>query len=330
MGGYYYYLKSEQRLNIQCHNIGIGKLDSFIKRLDKYVNISKGLDVVHINSPNDPLTSKLLIVGSPKIFTFHGSLDVPSINNSCRLLQEIFSKVDALVVASNHAAKTIQEACGFKPAVIHHGVDFSLFNPSIISRSKARRKLKIPYQKRIILWSARISPEKKLETLLLALPRVLKSHNDLLVVIKGRAANTGYLLKIKTYIKKLNLGKYIKLDLSWAPFIKMPLYYRASDIFVNTSITEAFGSLTMLEAMACGLPVIGNDASSIPEAIGNAGLLYDGTSKDLAEKILEVIYNDKLLNNLGNLAYKRIQDNFRLDITAKKYLYTYNKLQGAS
>jgi len=327
MGGYYYYSKSGNRLGIKFSNTGVSLTDNLMGNFSlssKCIKKEK-YDIIHINALGDSFTKSLLSSKPSKIFTFHGSLDIVSPTINCEL-QKIFFKVDVSVAVSNYSAKTIQQVYEIKPVVIHHGVDLSIFNPGIVTRNVARRKLGLHPNKKIILWNARMSPEKRIETLILALPNIVKNYNDALLVIKSRAINRDYWLKIESYIKKLNLKKYIKLDLSWTPFPKMSFYYKAADVFVNTSTTEAFGSLAMLEAMACGFPVIGNDASSIPEAIGNSGLLYDGTSKDLAEKVLEIVSNDRLSNELSNKAYKRVQENFSLNTTARKYLYLYQRL----
>jgi glycosyltransferase involved in cell wall biosynthesis len=83
----------------------------------------------------------------------------------------------------------------------------------------------------------------------------------------------------------------------------------------------------MLEAMACGVPTIANNASSNPEALGDGGLLYDrDNSADLAEKILKVLTNEKYAKMLGYKASKRILTELTLHNVAQKYLSLYSSL----
>lgn len=62
----------------------------------------------------------------------------------------------------------------------------------------------------------------------------------------------------------------------------MMYYYRGTDVYIHTSVTEAFG-LTVAEAMACGIPVIAYRRSAVPEVVGDAGYLVNNV-EELAEK----------------------------------------------
>lgn len=128
-------------------------------------------------------------------------------------------------------------------------------------------------------------------------------------------------------IKKLNLTKYAHLDFKWSTNMSMVYYYhhRAADIYVNTSLSEAFDSFTMLEAMVSGAPAIAYKKSSMPEILGNAGLLVE-SEQELAEKILMVLSNNSLRMILSRKGYERVLRNFRLELTAEKYLKLYNDL----
>jgi glycosyltransferase involved in cell wall biosynthesis len=217
--------------------------------------------------------------------------------------------------------------CGFKPdAVLHHGVDIGIFNPTSYSRNVAKKMLGIPADKKVILWNARMSPEKRLETLINALPHVVKELKNVLLLVKTRTIDKSYENKILKLIDKLKINKHVVFDTGWASFIRMPVYYRAADVYVNTSITEAFGSLSMLEAMACGTPTVANNANSNPEALGNGGLLYDNDPHDLAEKLLRVLTDNKLANLLSYKAYKRVSRELTLYQVAKKYVELYSSL----
>jgi glycosyltransferase involved in cell wall biosynthesis len=333
MGGHYYISRSSRRkLKIILYRGGvdfINKLgfsnmfenDTLKHVIQKYYKD----DVIHLNTTEHlDVFAKLKI---PKLFVLHGSPDYID-ERGCKALEDVYSKVEAFVAVSFYAARVLREKCGFEPThVIHHGVDMELFNPLTYTRDHARRFLGPPLNKKIILWNARLSPEKKIETLLYALPYVIKEFKDILVIIKTRAIDKDYEIKTKKIINRLNLNMNVILDKGWTPLNNMPVYYRAADIYINTSITEAFGSLTMLEAMACGVPTIANNASSNPEALGDGGLLYNrDDSMDLAEKILKILTDEKYARMLSYKAFRRIVNELTLHNTAQKYLTLYSLL----
>jgi len=331
MGGYYYAIKSRGKLMLKTRGSGVNFIDSisFAKLFKKIVvkNITMSqYSVVHLNGPGDEALDVLLKLQIPKLFVLHGSLDMDG--RSCKILEGIYTKVDAFVTVSFHAASELHEVCRFKPShVIHHGVDIEIFNPLSYSKSEAKKILNLPVSKKIILWNARLSPEKRLETLLYALPQVIREFKDFLVLVKTRAIVKEYKVKILRLIKMLNLDNYVIFDTSWTTLIRMPIHYRATDVYVNTSTTEAFGSLAMLEAMACGTPTIANNASSNPEALRDGGLLYErNNSYDLAEKLLKVLTDDKLARVLGYRAYKRVKSELTLSSISRKYATLYLSL----
>jgi glycosyltransferase involved in cell wall biosynthesis len=334
MGGHYYISRSSRRkLKIILYRSGVDFFDKFdfsnMFENDtlKYViqKCHQQIDIIHLNTTEHlNVFTKLKI---PKLFVLHGSPDYID-EHGCKALEDVCSKVEAFVVVSFYAARMLREKCDFEPThVIHHGVDIELFNPLTYTRDHARRLLGFPLNKKIILWNARLSPEKKIETLLYALPYVIKEFKDILVIIKTRAIDKVYEIKTKKIINRLNLSMYVILDKGWTPLNNMPAYYRAADIYINTSTTEAFGSLTMLEAMACGIPTIANNASSNPEALGDGGFLYNTNDpNDLAEKILRVLTDDKLAKKLSYKAYKRIKKELTLTNIVKKYVELYSSL----
>ncbi len=332
MGGLYYIIKSGEKLKLRLLKSGVNIIDqvNVVKRfkrdiLKHEISKQKTYDLVHLNA-NDDLEI-FFRSHIPKLFVLHGSPDFIN-KRGCKDLEKIYSKVDAFVTVSIHAAHKLYENCGFKPShIIHHGIDIEIFNPSSYSKNVAKKMLGLSNDKKIILWNARLSPEKKIETLLYALPYVIREVKDILVVIKTRSVAKDYEVKVKKIIHRLNLRRYVMFDKSWTSLNNMPIYYRAADVYVNTSTTEAFGSLAMLEAMACGVPTIANNASSNPEALGDGGLLYDrDNSADLVAKILKVLTDENKAKLLGYKAFKRILNELTLYNIARKYLSLYSSL----
>jgi glycosyltransferase involved in cell wall biosynthesis len=90
-------------------------------------------------------------------------------------------------------------------------------------------------------------------------------------------------------------------------------FYRAADIFVFPSLYEGFG-LPILEAMACGTPVICSNQASIPEVAGEAGLIFDPFStRDISDKLHQMLmdsdqkeeYRDRGLKHVINFDWRK-------------------------
>jgi glycosyltransferase involved in cell wall biosynthesis len=84
----------------------------------------------------------------------------------------------------------------------------------------------------------------------------------------------------------------------FVPYDQLPWWYNAAELFIFPSRYEGFG-LPPLEAMACGTPVIASTASSLPEVVGDAGLLVEPDDVDgLAEAMIRLLDNADLLGDL--------------------------------
>lgn len=78
------------------------------------------------------------------------------------------------------------------------------------------------------------------------------------------------------------------INLGYIPEEDMPTLYNACDLFLHTSLYEGFG-LPVLEAMKCGCPVVSSDACSLPEIVGNAGILVRADREDSKYFFMSII-----------------------------------------
>ena len=101
--------------------------------------------------------------------------------------------------------------------------------------------------------------------------------------------------------------------------------YSSANIMTFPSLYEGFG-LPVLEAMACGLPVIASSVSSLPEVTRNAALLVDpGNVDDMADAMLKLVKNVDLRKRLRNKGFKRVEQ-FSWSSSAKTLLGVYRDL----
>jgi glycosyltransferase involved in cell wall biosynthesis len=121
---------------------------------------------------------------------------------------------------------------------------------------------------RFFLFVGTLEPRKNLPALLRAYAQ-LPAH-DRLAVHLVLAGGRGWMSEaIDRTIEEFNLGDSVHLP-GYLPAQELPLWYNAAEAFVYPSIFEGFG-LPVVEAMACGTPVLVSNVSSLPEAVGDAG-----------------------------------------------------------
>lgn len=101
--------------------------------------------------------------------------------------------------------------------------------------------------------------------------------------------------------------------------------YNRAELFVFPSLYEGFG-FPVLEAMACGTPVISSNKTSLPEVGGNAAMYVDGShAQELAEKMYVILTDPLLKKNLREKGLRHVQ-NFSWDRSVKKVVHVYRTL----
>ncbi len=152
-------------------------------------------------------------------------------------------------------------------------------------------------KEKCILSVATLEPRKNLIKLIEAyclLPNSLKNQYKL-VLVGGKGWNNEKLIKT---IYDLNLKERVIM----AGFVKdedLAYIYNKASLFVYPSLYEGFG-LPPLEALSCGVPVIVSNASSLPEVIGRAGILFDPSNeKELARAIEKILTRKDLQESLS-------------------------------
>jgi glycosyltransferase involved in cell wall biosynthesis len=129
---------------------------------------------------------------------------------------------------------------------------------------------------------------------------------------------------LKSLCARYGIGERV-LSLGWVPEEDLIAAYRAAEVVVLPSQYEGFG-FPVLEAMACGTPVIGANAASIPEVIGDAGILFDPSSdRDLTGAIRSVLSDRALRDSLREKGMQRAKL-FAWNRCAEKTINVYKSL----
>lgn len=190
-----------------------------------------------------------------------------------RIVPRLVRQADALIAVSEYTKSMLVEKLGVaaqRVRVVHHGVS-SAFCPAEPDRIKALRRqygLPRPY----VLFVGTAEPRKNLPRLVKAIAHLrTRFQHDVDLVIAGKAAWGSS--ELRTCIDDERLHRNVHL-LGHARFEELPVLYSGALAAVQPSIVEGFG-MPILEAMACGTPVVAANASSLPEVCGGAALLFD-------------------------------------------------------
>ncbi len=194
-------------------------------------------------------------------------------------------------------------------------IELEKLHGSLAAPSNLVNKLPTKY----IFCAAKISPRKNMDLVLKALPELDEAIK--LVIAGGEGweneSLNEKLIKLNLQSRVVNLGYLSKSELKYC--------YSKSLAFVYPSLFEGFG-LTILEAMACGAPVISSNCTSIPEVAGDAAILIDPKSvNQLVNAVTKLDLNAKFRNEMIERGIIRAKS-MNWSETARKTLEFYGKV----
>jgi phosphatidylinositol alpha 1,6-mannosyltransferase len=284
-----HYLKAVQFKKFENMPVGIHSLPSI-----KNIFLEEEVDVVHCQSPALMGIASVLHANKikiPVIFTHHfqaenltKNLNIRSVNIK-RILYNygnwLFGKCDHITCPSHYAKKELIEMglSTDRMSVISNGVDAGYFKPG-------KRKEKT------VIFVGRLMPEKCVDTLIRAARIVNKVHPDYRFIIGGAGYSMG---DLKALAKTENPSVVFTDKLTESSLLEL---YQTCSMFVLPSEHELQG-IALLEAMACGKPTIASDSKT--SAAGElANILFEhGNHEDLASKIIYLIENEDVADDLG-------------------------------
>ncbi len=207
-----------------------------------------------------------------------------------------------------------------KISVIYLGAskDFKKLDVHAIDAVRRKYYLNDPF----ILFIGNLEPRKNIPGLIRAFARCKKQNGDLTLVIAGR--KSWMFEEIFDTISEHNLEKSVKF-LDYVPHEDLPALYNAARIFVYVPYYEGFG-LPPLEAMQCGTPVITSNTSSLPEIVGDGGIMVDPKDvQGIAEKMIMLDSDEdaRKENIRHNLSQSR---KFSWEKCAQQTLEVYNEV----
>lgn len=210
-----------------------------------------------------------------------------------------------------------------KVEVVPCGVDCDMFKPiqdrSIIEKVKANHNIKGKY----FLYLGTLEPRKNLTRLVKAYEILSRRKEDcpLLVLAGGK----GWLYdEIFEEVNKSGLGDKV-IFTQYIPGEEICPLMNGAEAFVFPSLYEGFG-MPPLEAMACGTPVIVSGSASLPEVVGDCGLIVDAYSEEsIADAMGKIADNEELRKQLSEKGIIRARE-FSWKKSAEKLYTIYERL----
>ena len=202
--------------------------------------------------------------------------------------------------------------------VIPNGVDLTVFHPA--NQQDAREELGLPPDAKILLFAAQGIREniwKDYRTLQSAISEIADSGKKVLCIALGETAPSEH---------------FGESEIRFLPYLEDPgkvaRYYQAADLYLHPTRSDTFPT-TILEALACGIPVVASAVGGIPEQIieGKTGFLVpSGDAPVMARRIMQLLEDDAYRQQIGRQAADDAARRFGLELMVKEYLQVYHEL----
>jgi glycosyltransferase involved in cell wall biosynthesis len=224
-----------------------------------------------------------------------------------RILEEV-DLVLATCPAEIEELTTLYDADPSRLAIVPCGVDQQMFRP--VDRKEARGTLGLPDEPTVV-YVGRLVPRKGVDTLVEAFALLSRHLDTRLVIVGGEPGGSPEAARLSTFAGKLGVAERVAFAGS-RPQQELRHYYGAADAVVSVPHYEPFG-MTPLEAMSCGLPVVGSRVGGIRTSVADGETGYLVPPKDavaLAARLLRLLSDETLRYRLGRAARRRIEDHY--------------------
>jgi len=224
------------------------------------------------------------------------------------------SQIPYIIVLCPQLENMISKITRSKIFIISNGIDFNY-----IQKINSYGKKNFP----TIFFLGYLTKGKGVENLIKAIHSVRKKVDNVKLYIGGIGPN---MQKLKKLVQNLDLQENV-IFLGYLNNKEKFSYMKSMDIFVLPSYWESF-PIVLLEAMACGKPIITTNVGGNPYAVQNGEngfLLQPGNWDEISEKLIYLFQNKKLMNEMGEKSLKRVSE-FDWEIVAKQTREVYRKI----
>jgi sugar transferase (PEP-CTERM/EpsH1 system associated) len=291
------------------------------------------VDIVHAHQYTpffQSMLSRLSYRGVPIVFTEHGrhhpdsrSLKRVAVN---RLLSQRSDRFVAVGQSVRQALIDNEGLAARRVEVIYNGVDQKPFRAvrNTASRKSVRSELNVPDDEFLVIQVARLNPLKDHLTAVESIAKLVDKKIPVRLILVGEGETQS---EIERTIDQLGLTRNVQL---LGTRQDIPELLSAADAFLLSSISEGI-PLTIIEAMAAGIPVVATDVGGNSEVIenGRTGLLCSAKdSSFMAQQLTELYESHDLRNMLAENAMARAQELFDIDQMHDAYVGVYDSMLG--
>jgi glycosyltransferase involved in cell wall biosynthesis len=298
------------------------------------------MDIAHVHHPF--LSGRMAIRyckprGIPMVFTNHTRYDLytqfylPIIPDAIgdALLQAYlpsFCRAIDLVIAPSSGMQDVLRRLGVDVPiqVIPNGVELTPFQSKVEAIDRSAFGFKA--EDVVLIYTGRLGPEKNLAALLRAFAGTAKSYDHVAMLIVGEGPERE---NLEDRLQYMGISSRVCFT-GLVPYAKLPRYLATADAFVTASVTEVH-PLSVIEAMAAGLPVLGIDSPGINDIIedGVTGMVsHDDIAAFTAKMVRMVTEHDKR-QEMGEKARQAAKE-YSLERTTQLLLDQYNRLVAGS
>jgi len=208
-----------------------------------------------------------------------------------------------------------------KIKLVKNGLDYSEFK-KLPAKGLFRKKYSIDTDEKILIFLGRINKLKGLDMLVDSFNQLV---NDMKVKLVIAGSDDGYLNVVRHRVNLLNLKDKVIFPGIMAGREKLEAYVDC-DLFVYPSPAEGF-SIAILEAGACGLPLLITEGCKFPEVKKhNAGIIVPYNVMSIYQAMKKILQNEKYRSKLAQNARKLIKENYTIEMMADKLIGIYNNI----
>ena len=212
----------------------------------------------------------------------------------------------------------------YKAIIVPNGIDISEFD-NLPETGRLKERYPFLNNKKVILFLGRIHWKKGLDLLAKAYGKVARERNDVHLLIVGPDEGK-YERKLRQLLKIEGVLERVTFTGMLTGKEKLETYAGCT-LFVLPSYSENFG-MTVIEAMACGLPVVISDQVGIHREVAkdSAGLVVNCDSEQLAQAMIKLLDDTDLSQRMGENGRRLVNERFTLDKIATKMIEVYERV----
>jgi glycosyltransferase involved in cell wall biosynthesis len=242
-----------------------------------------------------------------------------------KIRNAVLRRAQAFVAISSDIRRELIQYGNIPTHKIHYipnSVDTSLFHPvNTAEKLEIRKNLGLPEKALLVVFTGRLVSYKGLFTLLKSWEQICKEHTNVALLLVGGGSLDIYNCEdeLKDYVqrKKLQDCVYFMGEVQ-----NVTIYLQAADIFVFPTEKEAFG-ISLIEAMACGLPVISTDVGGLKDIIideWNGLKIQPGEVHQLNHAIKALLDDSSLTQKIGRNALETTRKSYSIETVLQQYI----------